>query len=374
MKDPRFEKLANLLVNYSCGVQVGEIVIIHVRTDVPTEMVNLLVKAVLKVGGIPIVWITNQKVFRTILMNATEESIKMYARAELPIMKKASAYISIRGEANDAELSDVPPDKIALYEKFWYKPVHIKERVENTNWVVLIWPTQAAAQRYEMSTEAFEDFYFDVCAEVDYQEMSINMDPLVELLNKTNRVHIVGPGKTDIAFSIEGLGVVKCCGRRNIPDGEVYTAPVLDSVNGVIQYNTPAIFDGKIFSNICLEFKDGKIINASCERGSVEDLNKILDRDKGARFIGEFALGVNPLINKAVMNTLFDEKIAGSIHFTPGDAYKDTPADNGNKSNVHWDLVLIQTPEYGGGEIFFDDVLIRKDGLFVLPELCALNP
>ena len=373
MNDPRFEKLAKLLINYSCRVQAGELVIIHVRTDVPTEMVGLLVKAVSKCGGIPIVWITNQEVFRTILINSTEESMKAYAEAELPIMKKASAYISIRGEANDTELSDIPENKMLLYDEFWWKPVHIKERVENTKWVVLIWPTQSAAQRYEMSTEAFENFYFDVCTKVDYEKMSENMNSLVELLNKTNRVQILGPGKTDVSFSVKSMGAVKCCGKRNVPDGEVFTAPVLNSVNGIIEYNTPTVYDGKVFSNIYLEFKDGKIIDANCERGNVEDLNEILDRDKGARFIGEFALGINPLIKKAVMNTLFDEKIAGSIHFTPGEAYKDTPADNGNESNIHWDLVLIQTPEYGGGEIYFDDVLIRKNGLFVLPKLQSLN-
>ncbi len=374
MKDSRFKKLADLLVNYSINVQEGETIIVQVYSDVPREMTSLLVEAVSRAGGNPIVWIRNQEVFRTILMNATEGSMKVYAETELPVMKNAKGYISIRGEANDTELSDVPEDKMSLYNDFWWKPVHVEERVKNTKWVVLVWPTQAVAQRFEMSTEAFEDFYFDVCSEVDYEKMSKNMSALANLIDQTSSIQIVGPGKTDISFSIEGMGAVKCAGKRNIPDGEIFTAPVLDSADGVIDYNTPTVFGGKTFSDIRLVLRNGKIVSADCKTGSPEELNEILDRDEGARYIGEFAFGINPFIKKAVMNTLFDEKIAGSIHFTPGEAYENTPADNGNRSAVHWDLVLLQTKEYGGGEIYFDDVLIRKDGLFVLPELQALNP
>lgn len=374
MKDSRFKKLANLLVSYSCNVKSGEIVIINPYNDVPGEMVSSLVEAVSGAGGYPIVWVKNNAVFRSMLLNATEESMKAAAGSELETMKNASAYISIRGEENDTQLSDVPADKMALYKKHWWEPVHIKERVENTNWVVLIWPTPATAQRFNMSTEAFENFYFDVCAGVDYEKMSQDMDTLVELINATKNVRLVGPGETNLSFSIDGVGAEKCSGKRNIPDGEIYTAPVVDSVNGIIGYNTSTIYEGRTFSNIRLSFRNGKIIKANCGNGGTEELNKILNMDEGARFVGEFALGLNPRIKKAVMNILFDEKITGSIHFTPGAAYKGTSADNGNRSNVHWDLVMIQTKEYGGGEIYFDNTLIRKDGLFVLPELGNLNP
>jgi aminopeptidase len=148
---------------------------------------------------------------------------------------------------------------------------------------------------------------------------------------------------------------------------------VRDSVNGVISYNTPSIKDGYTFEGITFTFKDGKIITA---RAGSEDatrrLNKILDADEGAHYVGEFSFGVHPLITQPMCETLFDEKICGSIHFTPGNAYDD--CDNGNRSSVHWDLVLIQRVEYGGGEIWFDDVLIRKDGIFVHPDLLSLNP
>jgi aminopeptidase len=224
------------------------------------------------------------------------------------------------------------------------------------------------AQLAAMSTEAFEDFYFRVCT-LDYAKMAAAMDPLIALLERTDRVKITGPG-TDLAFSIRGIPAVKCSGLRNIPDGEVYTAPVKDSVNGVISYNAPAVYQGFTYENIRLEFKDGRIIGATANE--CEKINKVFDTDAGARYIGEFALGVNPFIERPMKDTLFDEKISGSFHFTPGNAYE--KAFNGNKSAIHWDLVCIQTPAYGGGEIFFDDILIRQDGRFVLEELQGLNP
>jgi aminopeptidase len=196
------------------------------------------------------------------------------------------------------------------------------------------------------------------------------MEPLKALMEKTDMVQIVGPG-TDLKFSIKGIPTVPCFGRRNIPDGEIYTAPVRDSVNGCLAYNTPSVYGGKTFQDISFEFANGRIVEATAG-DLTEEINKVLDVDPGARFIGEFSFGVNPFILKPMKDTLFDEKIAGSFHFTPGKAYKEAP--NGNVSAIHWDLVAIQRPEFGGGEIYFDGVLIRKDGLFVLEELQGLNP
>ena len=181
-------------------------------------------------------------------------------------------------------------------------------------------------------------------------------------------MHLKGPG-TDLTFSIKGMNAIKCDGERNIPDGEVYTAPIRDSINGTLSYNTPSLVAGFRFENIRFTFENGKIVDATAN--DTQRINQYLDTDEGGRYIGEFSLGVNPNIHTPMCDTLFDEKIAGSIHFTPGNAYDE--ADNGNRSAIHWDLVLIQTPEYGGGEIYFDDVLIRKDGRFVIPELEGLN-
>jgi aminopeptidase len=247
------------------------------------------------------------------------------------------------------------------------KPV-LDQRVNKTKWVVLRWPTPSMAQMAGMSTEAFEDFFFRVCT-LNYSKMEGAMKPLAALMNDTDRVRIIGPG-TDLNFSIRGIATVACSGQHNIPDGEVFTCPVRDSVQGHIQFNAPTIYQGTAFDSIKLGFKNGRITDAT--GNNTARINEILDTDEGARFIGEFALGFNPFILEPMRDILFDEKIAGSFHFTPGQAYEN--ADNGNRSQVHWDLVCIQRPEYGGGEIYFDDKLIRKDGEFVLEELKGLNP
>jgi len=367
MLDPRCKKLAENLVNYSCALKEGEKVLIE-AFDIPEEMINELIRAVTRVGAIPLVSLRNNRINRTLFDNATEEQMKLIGDCELYRMKKMDAYMGIRGNHNIAELSDVPAKKIKLYQQHWWKPVHIEERVKNTRWVVLRWPTSSMAQQADMSTEAFEDFYFNVCT-LDYSNMSRAMDPLVELMNRTDRVRITGPG-IDLRFSIKDIPAVKCAGELNIPDGEVFTAPVKDSVEGHVQFNTPTLYHGTVFENILLVFRDGRVMEATGSDN--EKINEILDSDEGARYIGEFALGVNPYVTRAMKDILFDEKIMGSFHFTPGNSYDE--AFNGNVSEVHWDMVCVQSPEKGGGEIYFDDVLIRKDGRFVLAELEGLNP
>ncbi|MGI5861102.1 MAG: aminopeptidase [Myxococcales bacterium] len=367
MLDPRMEKLAETLVNYSCSVAKGERVLIE-ATDIPDEMVAITVRKVREAGGIPFVTIKRTRVLRELYRGADEEGMALTGEYERFRMEKMQAYIGLRGAQNVNEHSDVPAEKMKMFQRLWMKPVHMEVRVPRTKWVVLRWPTAGMAQQAEMSTEGFEDFYFDVCT-LDYAKMSEAMKPLVELMRKTDKVRLVGPG-TDLSFSIKGIPVIPCDGKMNIPDGEIFTAPVRESVNGTIRYNTETLYMGTKFSGIELTFRDGKIVEA---KGNPQDrLNAVLDSDEGARYVGEFAIGVNPFVRKPMLDTLFDEKIAGSIHFTPGNSYDDAP--NGNKSQVHWDIVLIQTKEMGGGEIWFDDVLVRKDGLFVLDELKGLNP
>lgn len=363
--DSRIEKLAHGLVNYSCDVQKGEKVLIQ-AVGIDYQLVAQLVKEVYKKGAFPFVTLTDLRIRREWLKGMTEEHAKMQSDFEMYQMKDMDCYIAIRGGNNNNELSDIDGKVMSMYNKIM-RPV-LNRRVDHTKWVVLRYPTEAMSQLASMSTEEFEDFYFNVC-NLDYSKMDEATTPLVELMNKTDKVRIVAPG-TDITFSIKGIPAIKCSGLRNIPDGEVYTAPVKDSVNGVISYNVPSTEDGIKFENVRLVFKNGKIVEATANH--TDKLNEILDTDEGSRYVGEFAVGVNPYITKAMGDILFDEKISGSIHFTPGCSYEDAP--NGNKSAVHWDLVLVQTSEYGGGEIYFDDVLIRKDGIFVLEELKCLNP
>lgn len=365
MTDPRYLKLAKLLVNYSTALKKGDRILLDM-IDVPDAFTIQLIRAVRAVGAIPFVETRRTRVSREQLAGLTETQATELRDIEMFRMKKVQAYIAIRGADNMNENSDVPGDKISLYSRV-IRPVQ-NYRVNKTRWCVLRWPTPSMAQAAGMSTEAFENLYFDVCT-MNYARMAKAMVPLEKLMKRTDRVHLKGPG-TDLTFSIKGIGAKKCEGTRNIPDGEVFSCPVKNSVNGTIQYNTPTLYSGTKFENVRLELKDGKIIDATAN--NTRRLNEILDTDAGARYIGEFSLGFNPYIMNPMCDILFDEKIAGSLHFTPGQAYED--CGNGNKSAIHWDMVLIQRPEWGGGEVWFDGKLIRKNGKFLPKELQGLNP
>ena len=375
MIDARWQKLADVLVHHSVRVQPGERVLIE-AFDMPAEFVALLMRTVHAAGGEAIPLIKQTPALRALYQHASEAQIKFIAGLERAQMEGVQGYIGLRGAPNYAEMSDIPQEQMQLVRQHWWVPVHQEVRVPKTRWVVLRWPTPGMAQAANMSTEAFEEFYFRVCT-LDYAQMARDVEPLVDLMRRTREVHITGPG-TDLRFSIEGIGVVPCYGTHNIPDGECFTCPVRDSVEGTIAINTNSVYEGTVYREIRFTLRKGKIVEATCAddgdrpgAGNPRKLNRILDSDEGARYIGEWSLGFNRYILHPMNDTLFDEKIAGSFHFTPGNAYGE--ADNGNRSQVHWDLVVIQRPEYGGGEIYFDGVLVRKDGQFVLPELQALN-
>jgi aminopeptidase len=364
MHDPRFDKLAKLLVGYSTNLQRNETVLIE-AFDVPDEMTIALVRAVRNAGALPFTQIQHARVSRELALKGSERQLNLIAIHELARMKKMDAYIGLRGSNNITELSDVPANQMKLLAKKM-RPVQ-DQRVKKTKWVVLRWPTSSMAQLAGMSTEAFEDFYFEVCT-LDYRKLQPGMKALKALMEKTDRVEVKGPG-TDLRFSIKGISAVICGGDRNIPDGEVFSCPVKNSVQGHVTFNAPTIYQSIGFDNVRLEFRAGKIIKAASNH--TEKLNKILDSDPGARYIGEFSLGFNPRVLEPMRDILFDEKIAGSFHLTPGQAYEE--ADNGNRSQVHWDMVNIQRPEYGGGEIYFDGRLIRRDGEFLPKQLRSLN-
>ena len=365
MIDPRYTKLANLLVNYSTALKKGERVLVD-ATDVPDEFTVELMRAARRAGGIPLVEVRHSRISREVLLDTNQRHASLVRAIEMFRMKQVQAYIAIRGSANANEAADVSADHLALYSKT-LRPV-LNYRVNKTKWVVLRWPTPSMAQGAGMSTEAFENLYFDVCT-MDYPKMARAMVPLERRMKNADRVHLKGPG-TDLAFSIKGIGAKMCKGDRNIPDGEVFSCPVKNSIHGQIQFNTPTIYAGTKFENVRLEFNDGKIVKATAS--NTKRLNEILDTDAGARYTGEFSLGFNPYIENPMCDILFDEKIAGSLHLTPGQAYEE--CDNGNRSAVHWDMVLIQRKEWGGGEVWFDGELIRKDGLFVPKDLRPLNP
>lgn len=364
--DSRIEKLSRQLAEYAVSLEKGEKILIEYTGQETLPLVQQLIKDAYRLGAVPFVKERNDRVRRALLLGADREQLKLQCDVELARMKEMNAWIGIRGGDNASELSDVPVEKLQLYDEMM-QPV-LDRRVNHTKWAVLRYPNPSMAQLAGKSLEAFEDFYFQVC-NMDYRRMSLAMDALVDLMNRTDQVRLTGPG-TDLTFSIKGIPAIKCDGKMNIPDGEVYTAPVRESVNGVITYNAPSEMQGFVYENVRFEIEQGRIVKA--EANDTARINAFLDADEGARYFGEFAIGVNPFVLEPMKDILFDEKICGSIHLTPGMAYED--ADNGNRSSVHWDLVLIQRPEYGGGEIWFDDRLIRKDGRFVAEELLALNP
>ena len=363
--DPRFTRLAQGIAGFSTSLKAGERVLID-AFDVPDAMVVALIRAVRERRAIPYVQVNRARISRELALGASEAQLAPLAEIELARMRRMDAYVALRGSDNIFESSDIPAADARLASRLM-KPVQ-DHRVGKTKWVVLRWPTAAMAQQARMSTEAFEDFYFKVCT-LDYRRMAPGMKALARLMERTDRVHIKGPG-TDLRFSIKGIGARECGGLRNIPDGEVFSCPVIDSVEGHVQYNAPTVYLGSSFDGIRLAFRKGRIVEAT--GSDTRRLNEILDSDEGARRIGEFALGFNPHIRQPIRDILFDEKIAGSFHFTPGQAYEGV--GNGNNSQVHWDMVCIQTPEHGGGEVWFDGKLVRRDGLFVPRELRSLNP
>ncbi len=367
MRDPRLQTFAKNIINYSVRLQPGENILIELIGIKDPELARCFIEEVYQAGGRPYIEVRDPHISRSLLMQGTQEQFALQCELELTRMKSMHAYVAVRGGDNVSESSDIPEAQMKLFMTHYQRPV-TDQRVNHTKWCVMRYPSSSMAQLANTSTEAFENFFFQVC-NLDYSKMSTAMDALVALMNRTNQVRLVSPG-TDLRFSILDIPAIKCAGNYNIPDGEVFTAPIKNSVNGVIQFNTPTIYSGTTFEHVKLTLAHGQIVEATSSNS--KRLNEILDTDDGSRYIGEFAIGVNPYVQHPMKDILFDEKIDGSIHFTPGQAYEE--ADNSNRSSVHWDMVLIQRPEYGGGEIYFDDILIRQDGRFVIPELLVLNP
>ena len=369
-KDERITRLAENLIKNSVKLKKGEQIYIEAIGLSTMPLVQELVKAATKAGGVPFYYFNEQALQKEFIENASVIQMKAQAEIHKQLMSNSQAYIGVRGNDDLFKMSAVDPEKMNNYQKYYWNPVHSEIRVPQTKWCVLRYPNAAFAAMSKMALEEFEDFYFDACL-VDYVKMGQAMKPLKKLMDKTKKVRIVAPG-TEMEFSIAGLKSIICDGKMNIPDGEVYTAPVKDSINGVIQFNTDTTYMGTVFSNIRLVFKDGKIVEGHSMIND-DKFQKILNIDEGSRYMGEFALGVNPFVTQPMLDILFDEKISGSFHMAIGNSYEDE-TNNGNKSAIHWDLVQMQDAEHGGGEIFFDDVLVRKNGRFVLPELIGLNP
>ena len=359
-------QLSKTIVEYSLRLQENEKVLIKAESMDTKPLVQLLINEIYRVGAVPMVRYSDQETNELLMSKTNIARVALLKDQNEFDVNHYDAFISIRYIENDFNGKDI--DKQILSEVGEALKESNDIRINQRRWVLLNYPSVTAAYKAGMPTKNFCKYAWDVMT-VDYQKMHDLIKPLKELMERTDKVRIVAPN-TDITFSIKDIPAIPCCGEYNIPDGEIFTAPVKTSVNGVITYNTPCPYQGNIYTNVSLTFENGKIVKATCNEDS-ESLNHIFDIDEGARYVGEFAIGLNPQILNPMGDILFDEKIIGSIHFTPGRAYRE--AFNGNISSIHWDMVLIERKEYGGGALYFDDVLIRQDGKFVLPELEPLN-
>lgn len=361
----KISKLSRKIVDYSLDIKEGEKVLIKGTLETKPLLLKLI-EDITEKGGVASIQLTEPEISALLESTTNDKRLELLKKESLEDVENFDAFITIRYTTNDYENKEVDHEKTRKISEALQEASHI--RTNERKWVLLNYPSRLDAYKASMKTSTYFDYAMDVM-NLDYNDLKCRLLPLKELMEKTDKVRIVSPG-TDLTFSIKNMNIIPCLGTCNLPDGEIYTAPIKDSVNGKITYNTRSPYQGEVYSNVSLTFKDGKIIEATCD-GDNERLNKIFDTDEGARYVGEFSLGLNPLILNPMGDILFDEKIIGSIHFTPGACYDD--ASNGNDSKIHWDLVLIQRKEYGGGEIYFDDVLIRKDGLFVDPKLIHLN-
>ena len=362
----KLKELASLIVNYSIRVEKDERVLITTQSLETREFVSYLIEEIYKNGGVPCLKINDPILGARLAEKNNEGRIELLKKIQENEVELFDSFINIRYATNDYENKNVSGEMSKKLSQALLPSSDV--RVNQRKWVLLNYPSLLDSYKAKMTSTEFMEFALKVMT-VNYKSMSELIKPLKKLMDKTDKVRIVSPG-TDITFSIKGMSSIPCVGEMNIPDGELYSAPVKNSVNGTITYNTPSPYQGRVYNHVSLEFKDGKIISATCDDDN-EKLNEIFNTDEGARYVGEFSLGFNPEILYPMGDILYDEKILGSIHFTPGQAYKD--CYNGNDSGIHWDMVLIQRKDYGGGEIYFDDVLIRKDGIFVLEELKPLN-
>ena len=353
------DKLVNTIVDYSLEVKKDEKVLITTYPEAKDLNLKLVAK-IIDVGAIPVVKLLDSEIDSLIMEKSQDNRVSLLAKLAEEEVTNYDCFIKIRYLLNDYETKDTNKH---LLKKIGDATIASDDvRINNRRWVLLNYPTTLDAYKNKTSNRKHYEYALAAMT-FDYAKMKDDMQSLKELMEKTDKVRIVAKN-TDLTFSIKDIPVVPCVGKSNLPDGEIYTAPVKDSVEGYITYNTPCPYQGNVYHDVRLEFSKGQIVNCTCQE-DVISLKEIFDTDQGARYIGEFSLGLNPLIKKPMGDILYDEKIIGSIHFTPGRAYKD--AFNGNISSIHWDMVLLEP------DIYFDDVLIRKKGKFVIEQLKRLN-
>jgi aminopeptidase len=356
------QQLAKKILNFSCELQSDQNVMLQLVGLNGIGLLRALVEETRAMDAHPFVQIEDTEIQRMLVETGDSAFWKNQAEVEgLPLMEQMDAFVGIRASLNIYEQAEAGKEANKAYSDEFATPVHFKERVKNTRWVVLRYPSEAFAMNAKMPTQKFREFYYNACL-LDYRELAEAMKPLHKRLKETNTIQLKGED-TDIEFSVKDQNWIPCYGEKNIPDGELFSSPILDSVNGHITY-APSVYQGKPFEFVKLEVKDGVVVDFDSSNN--EALQEILDTDEGARRFGEFSFGLNPVIKEPMYDILFDEKIYGSNHLTLGNDYEEAP--NGNESSIHWDLVCI------GADVYLDGEKIREGRTFIVDDLKGLNP
>jgi len=367
--DHRINKHAKVLINYSLQLKLGETVLIS--TDISClKLANEVYREALKAGAHPQIKIDSNELQEIFLKNATSKQLSFHHENELTNVKTFDAFITLIGSENTRALTSIDTKRQKLRMQSGKDIADIYQdrmRAKEIRWVGTMYPTSGFAMDANMSLSEFEEFVYDACLLNDddpisaWEKIEAQQEKICKFLNTKSRIRFVSD-ETDISMNIKGRTWVNCCGKVNFPDGEVFTGPVEDSVEGFIKFSYPAIFQGKKIENVRLRFDKGKVVEATADKGE-EFLLEILDTDPGARFVGEIAIGTNYGIDRLIKHMLFDEKIGGTIHLALG---RSIPGSGGvNSSLIHWDMLCDMRKD---GKIYADDELIYKNGNFIIDQ------
>jgi aminopeptidase len=370
MPDPRIRRWAETLTNYCLSVKPGETVGIY-ATPLAEPLVEEVYRAVLRAGGNPLLRLALPELNEVLLKEASDEQLTYVSPVDEVLAETLDARLRIQSDANLRALANVAPARQSLLQRSGgaaARRYREREQQGKFKWCGTLYPTQAAAQNAEMSLADFTEFVFEACFLNDEQpaerwrDLGRSQQRYVDWLRGKERVRIVGRD-TDLTLSIAGRAFINSDGKRNFPSGEFFTGPVEESVEGTIRYTVPSSISGRVVQDVTLRFRQGEVVEARAAQGQ-EFLEQMLSMDAGARRLGEFAFGNNFGITRGICNTLFDEKIGGTIHTALGDSYPETGGLN--KSSLHWDLVCDLRSAAGGGEVWVDNTLFLKDGKLML--------
>lgn len=366
MADIRIEKLAELLVDYSVAVKPGDKV--SIEGDTAAEpLLKAIYARVLKAGGNPFLLIQPDGILELLYRHASDDQLKHVSEISRIIAETYDVRIHVAGETNTKALSSVDPAKMVTRSsarRGLTETILDRSAKGEMRWVTTNFPTAAYAQDAEMGLAEYEDFVYGACLpDLDdpvgyWRKFSEKQQRFIEWLKGKKQVKVIAP-ETELSLNISGRPFINCDGHMNMPDGEIFTGPVENSVNGTVYFSYPSIFDGREVSGVRLLFKDGKVISATAEKNEDFLLHK-LDTDEGSRYVGEFAIGTNEGITRFTREILFDEKINGSFHLALGTGYPETGSLN--RSAIHWDMVC----DLSQGEIWVDDELLYKAGNFMI--------